>query len=64
MITREEGDQLARSYSIQFFECSAKDAVSVEQLFETLLRLTVEQMGFLKQNNTSGKGGKAKCDIQ
>ena len=44
VITKEQGEELAQSLGVEYFETSAKQDVNVKQTFETLVDLISEKM--------------------
>ena len=44
-ISKNEGENLANSYKIPFFECSAKENINIDEIFNTLAKNIYEKVG-------------------
>ena len=44
-ITKEEGGNLAKNYGIPFFECSAKNNININEIFETMAQKIFTKVG-------------------
>jgi Ras-related protein Rab-8A len=44
-ISREEGENLAKNYGIPFFECSAKNNININKMFETMAQKIFTKVG-------------------
>jgi Ras-related protein Rab-8A len=44
-ISREEGENLAKNYGIPFFECSAKNNININKMFETMAQKIFSKVG-------------------
>ena len=42
VVSKEEGEKMAASYGLKFFECSAKTGENVEEIFKDIVTKTVE----------------------
>jgi small GTP-binding protein len=66
-VTKEEAEELAKSYGIQYFETSAKQNTNVEQAFETLAGLALKrrlQSGGRGKGTTNTEGrGRVKVEV-
>ena len=59
MVSREEGEELAKHYNIPYLETSAKNNICVEESFVTMatqIKKTLINRGQFPQNSLSGKG--------
>ena len=54
-VTYEQGEEMAESYKLPFFECSAKTAENIEETFNELVKKILEN-----NEQTSSKGKKLK----
>mmetsp|Transcript_8536 Transcript_8536/g.14395 ORF Transcript_8536/g.14395 Transcript_8536/m.14395 type:complete len:105 (-) Transcript_8536:1109-1423(-) len=64
VITREQGEEIAKSNGMEFFETSAKSGLGVNEAFESIARQIVLQLeeqkkkqAHLKQERQSENGG-------
>ena len=44
-ISKEEGENLAKNYGIPFFECSAKNKININEMFETMAQKIYTKVG-------------------
>ena len=44
-ISKEEGENLAKSYGIPFFECSAKSNININEIFDTMAQKIYTKIG-------------------
>ena len=44
-ISKEEGENLAKNYGIPFFECSAKNNININEMFETMAQKIYTKVG-------------------
>lgn len=52
MVTKEEGEELAKFYGIDFFESSAKNTINIEESFIKLSKTIIENMNkHLEEDN-------------
>ncbi|KAL7712507.1 Uncharacterized protein QTN25_009831 [Entamoeba marina] len=49
-ISYEEGQQLANEWNVDFIECSAKEDINVNELFETITLSVIENLPSFKRN--------------
>lgn len=59
VVSREEGEELAKHYNIPYLETSAKNNICVEESFITMasqIKKTLINRGQFTQNSLSGKG--------
>lgn len=54
LITKEEGEAVAREYDIPFFECSAKNNDNINEVFEVIANRVFDKLK--KNRKNSGKG--------
>ena len=60
VVSREEGEELAKHYNIPYLETSAKNNICVEESFVTMatqIKKTLINRGQFSQNSLSGKTG-------
>ena len=65
-ISRNEGENLANSYKIPFFECSAKENINIDEIFNTMAKNIYEKVGnrytiSVKLNSNNFKKKISKC---
>ena len=65
-ISRNEGENLANSYKIPFFECSAKENINIDEIFNTMAKNIYEKVGnrytiSVKLNSNNFKKRITKC---
>jgi small GTP-binding protein len=65
-ISKNEGENLANSYKIPFFECSAKENINIDEIFNTLAKNIYEKVGnrytiSVKLNSNNFKKKISKC---
>ena len=65
-ISKNEGENLANSYKIPFFECSAKENINIDEIFNTLAKNIYEKVGnrytiSVKLNSNNFKKRITKC---
>ena len=65
IISKQEGENLAKSYGIPFFECSAKNNININEMFNTMAQNIFMKVGTrysiavkLNSNNFKNKMGK------
>lgn len=51
VISRERGEELARQNNIKFFECSSKNNIGINEIFESLTRDIIEKVHLDKITN-------------
>ena len=59
----DRGKELAKSLGIRFFECSAKDGTNIEELFESLVLMIMEQREEFPLAATWETGGPSELTI-
>ena len=65
-ISKNEGENLANSYKIPFFECSAKENINIDEIFNTMAKNIYEKVGnrytiSVKLNSNNFKKKITKC---
>ena len=65
-ISKNEGENLANSYKIPFFECSAKENINIDEIFNTMAKNIYEKVGnrytiSVKLNSNNFKKRITKC---
>ena len=65
-ISKNEGENLANSYKIPFFECSAKENINIDEIFNTMAKNIYEKVGnrytiSVKLNSNNFKKKISKC---
>ncbi len=65
-ISKKEGENLANSYKIPFFECSAKDNINIDEIFNTMAQNIYLKVGnrytiSVKLNSNNFKKKLGKC---
>ena len=66
IITKEEGEDLAKNYGIPFFECSAKNNTNINEMFNTMAQNIYSKIGnrysiAVKLNSNKFKKKMGKC---
>ena len=65
VVSKEEGEKMAASYGLKFFECSAKTGENVEEIFKDIVTKTVENFSKVDEKEATKlknkKGQKKGC---
>jgi GTPase SAR1 family protein len=61
VVSQTEGEDLGHRYGYPIFECSAKTEVNIDRVFETILRMLMQNRS-PKSKESDKKGGK--CVLQ
>ena len=65
VVSKEEGEKMAASYGLKFFECSAKTGENVEEIFKDIVTKTVENFSKVDETEATKlknkKGQKKGC---
>ena len=65
VVSKEEGEKMAASYGLKFFECSAKTGENVEEIFKDIVTKTVENFSKVEEKEATKlknkKGQKKGC---
>lgn len=59
VIDTEKGKELAKEYNIQFFECSAKNDINVNEAFTSLVKQVTDRI-FVSNDATSSTSNNSK----
>jgi len=63
-VNRNEGESLAREYSMAFYETSAKKDIGVAEAFSTIARQVVSRLGDGGGRDAKGAGAKGAAGSQ
>ena len=65
VVSKEEGEKMAASYGLKFYECSAKTGENVEEIFKDIVTKTVENFSKVEEKEATKlknkKGQKKGC---
>ena len=49
-VTKEEGEKLAKEFNLPFFECSSKENININEVFDVLAKKIIENFEIEEQN--------------
>ena len=49
-VTKEEGEKLAKEFNLPFFECSSKENININEVFDVLVKKIIENFEIEEQN--------------
>ena len=51
IVSKEEGEKLAKKYNMTYFECSAKSGLNVDEIFSKIAEVVSERLFYLLNDN-------------